>query len=66
MAMPRSAQDAERKRIAILGCTGSIGRQTLNVCRQHADKLEVVALSAHSNTKELVDRGLLVSLVSNA
>ena len=54
MAMPRSAQDAERKRIAILGCTGSIGRQTLDVCRQHADKLEVVALSAHSNTKELV------------
>ena len=54
MAMLRSAQDADRKRIAVLGCTGSIGRQTLDVCRQHADKLEVVALSAHGNTEELV------------
>lgn len=42
------------KRIAILGCTGSIGRQTLDVCRRHPDKLQVVALSAHSNTAELV------------
>ena len=54
MTMLRSAQEAERKRIAVLGCTGSIGRQTLDVCRQHADKLEVVALSAHGNTAELV------------
>ncbi len=54
MAMLRSAQDADRKRIAVLGCTGSIGRQTLDVCRQHADKLEVVALSAHGSTEELV------------
>lgn len=54
MAMLCSAQDADRKRIAVLGCTGSIGRQTLDVCRQHADKLEVVALSAHGSTEELV------------
>lgn len=44
-----------RKRVAILGCTGSIGTQALDVCRQHADKLEVVALSAHSRVRELVD-----------
>ncbi len=44
----------ERKRVAILGCTGSVGSQALDVCRQHADKLQVVALSAHSNTKTLV------------
>lgn len=42
-------------RIAILGCTGSIGVQALDVCRQHADRLEVVALSAHSRVRELVD-----------
>lgn len=41
-------------RVAVLGCTGSIGRQTLDVCRQHADKVEVIALSAHSSTDELV------------
>ena len=44
----------ERIRVAVLGCTGSIGRQTLDVCRKHADKLEVVALSAHSSVAELV------------
>lgn len=45
---------AARKRIAILGCTGSIGRQALDVCRQHAERLEVVALSAHAGTDALV------------
>lgn len=43
-----------RMRVAILGCTGSIGAQALDVCRQHADRLQVVALSAHSRTEELV------------
>ena len=44
----------ELKRVAILGCTGSIGTQALDVCRQHADNLSVVALSAHSRTADLV------------
>jgi len=30
------------KRIVVLGSTGSIGTQTLDVVRRHADKLEVV------------------------
>ena len=30
------------KRIVVLGSTGSIGAQTLDVVRRHADKLEVV------------------------
>ena len=42
------------KRIAILGCTGSIGTQTLDVARQHRDRVQVVALSAHTKTAELV------------
>ena len=47
--------DGERPiRVAILGCTGSIGTQALDVCRQHADRLRVVALSAHTRTSELV------------
>ena len=49
------AANTGRKRIAILGCTGSIGTQALDVCRRHADRLEVVALTAHSRTRELVD-----------
>lgn len=43
-----------RTRVAILGCTGSIGTQALDVCRQHADRLQVVALSAHGRTDDLV------------
>ena len=43
-----------RLRVAILGCTGSIGTQALDVCRQHADCLQVTALSVNSSTLELV------------
>jgi 1-deoxy-D-xylulose-5-phosphate reductoisomerase len=38
-----------RKRIAILGSTGSIGTQTLDVVRDCSEHLEVVGLSAHRN-----------------
>ena len=41
-------------RVAILGCSGSIGMQTLDVCRRHADKLRVVALSVNGSVDKLV------------
>ena len=41
------------KQIAILGSTGSIGTQTLNIVDQNKDDLKVVALSAGSNIKLL-------------
>ena len=41
-------------RVAVLGCSGSIGTQTLDVCRQHPDLLRVVALSVNSSTDFLV------------
>jgi 1-deoxy-D-xylulose-5-phosphate reductoisomerase len=37
------------KRIAILGCTGSIGTNALNVARFHKNSFQVVALAAASN-----------------
>ena len=37
------------KHIAILGSTGSIGTQSLDVVSQHPDELEVAALAAGSN-----------------
>ena len=40
-------------RVAVLGCSGSIGTQTLDVCRQHADRLQVVALSVYGSTEHL-------------
>ncbi|MBQ6392046.1 MAG: 1-deoxy-D-xylulose-5-phosphate reductoisomerase [Eubacterium sp.] len=41
------------KKIAILGSTGSIGTQTLDVVREHPDELEVVALAAGRNKDRL-------------
>lgn len=41
-------------RVAVLGCSGSIGTQTLDVCRRHADRVRVVALSVNSSTDFLV------------
>jgi 1-deoxy-D-xylulose-5-phosphate reductoisomerase len=44
------------KRIAILGSTGSIGQQTLEVARVLKNKLSVVGLGAGSNTKLLASQ----------
>lgn len=38
-------------RVAVMGASGSIGTQTLDVCRRHPDKLRVAALSVHSSTE---------------
>ena len=42
------------KRIVVLGSTGSIGTQTLDVVRRHADKLEVVGLAVNTRADELL------------
>jgi len=41
------------KRLAILGSTGSIGANTLDVVARHADRFEVVALAAGKNVERL-------------
>ncbi len=46
----------EKQKLAILGSTGSIGTQTLEIVRQHPDKFEIVALSAHSNWEALAQQ----------
>lgn len=45
------------KRIVVLGSTGSIGRQTLDVVAQHPGKLQVVGLLANQSGQELRDQG---------
>ncbi|MBM3500505.1 MAG: 1-deoxy-D-xylulose-5-phosphate reductoisomerase, partial [Armatimonadetes bacterium] len=45
-----------RKRVVILGSTGSIGRQTLEVIREHPDRLEVAGLVAGSRVEELAQQ----------
>ena len=46
----------QRKRIAILGSTGSIGRQTLDVVRQHPDRFQVEVITAGSNAALLAEQ----------
>lgn len=43
-----------RIRLALLGATGSIGRQTLDVVRMHPDEVELVALACGGKVEELV------------
>lgn len=46
------------KRVAILGSTGSIGQQALEVIERHSDKLSVFALSAGRNYALLREQAL--------
>jgi 1-deoxy-D-xylulose-5-phosphate reductoisomerase len=46
------------KRIAILGSTGSIGTQALDVVMQHSDAFSVSVLTAQSNADLLVEQAL--------
>lgn len=46
------------KQIAILGSTGSIGTQTLDVVRQHPSEFSVYALSAHRSLDLLIQQAL--------
>ncbi len=41
-------------RVAVLGCSGSIGTQTLDVCRRHPSRVQVVALSVNGSVRALV------------
>lgn len=44
------------KRVVVLGSTGSIGTQTLDVIAQHADRLKVVGLAARRNAELLQEQ----------
>ena len=46
------------KRIAILGSTGSIGTQALDVVKQHSEVFSVTVLTAQSNADLLVEQAL--------
>ena len=48
----------EKRRITILGSTGSIGTQTLDVIRRHRDMFEVETIAAGSNAGLLIEQAL--------
>jgi 1-deoxy-D-xylulose-5-phosphate reductoisomerase len=45
-----------RKKVAILGSTGSIGRQALDVVARHPERFEIVALAAGRNVELLAEQ----------
>jgi 1-deoxy-D-xylulose-5-phosphate reductoisomerase len=47
-----------RKKIVLLGSTGSIGCSTLKVAQDLPDEIEIIALAAHQNTKKLAEQVL--------
>jgi len=42
-----------KRRIAVLGCTGSVGTQALSILSEHADRFEVCLLAAHTSADGL-------------
>lgn len=51
---PPRSERTRPMRVAILGCSGSIGAQALDVCRMHPDKLSVTALAVNSSCDKVV------------
>jgi 1-deoxy-D-xylulose-5-phosphate reductoisomerase len=47
-----------KKKVAILGSTGSIGTQALEVIRRHRDRFDVEVLTAHRNADLLIEQAL--------
>ena len=48
----------EKRRIAILGSTGSIGRQALDVVRQHRDLFDVELITANNSSSLLIEQAI--------
>ena len=45
-----------KKKIVILGSTGSIGTQTIDVIASNPDKFELFGITAHSNSELLINQ----------
>jgi 1-deoxy-D-xylulose-5-phosphate reductoisomerase len=52
-SLARALDKSPRKHIALLGSTGSIGTQTLDICREYPEYFEVVSISAGANVELL-------------
>ena len=50
--------EEKKKRIAILGSTGSIGTQALEVINEHSNLFEVEVLTANNNSKLLIEQAI--------
>ncbi|MCC5928823.1 MAG: 1-deoxy-D-xylulose-5-phosphate reductoisomerase [Cyclobacteriaceae bacterium] len=50
--------EENKKKIAILGSTGSIGKQALEVIRAHPDRLQAEVLTANGNASLLIEQAM--------
>jgi 1-deoxy-D-xylulose-5-phosphate reductoisomerase len=54
-ALSQELPRVDRRRVSVLGATGSVGRSTLDVISRHPDQFEIVALTAHRNVEALAE-----------
>ena len=52
------SNEINKKKIAILGSTGSIGTQALEIAREQSDKIEIEVLTANSNADLLIKQAI--------
>lgn len=62
MADRQAVIPARPKRVCVLGSTGSIGTQTLDVARRHPEFVEIVALSANTQAELLFEQARELSV----
>jgi len=48
--------DGGRRSVALLGSTGSIGTQAVDVVARHSDRFQVVAIGAHRSVERLIEQ----------
>ena len=54
-APPTVTAIAQKRRVVLLGATGSIGESTLRVIAAHRDRLELVGIAAHGRRQRLAE-----------
>jgi 1-deoxy-D-xylulose-5-phosphate reductoisomerase len=55
---PSPLEAISPKRISILGATGTIGQNTIEIIKQHRNKFKVIAITARTSVKKLIKSAL--------
>jgi len=55
---PENVIQPDVRKLCILGSTGSIGANTLDVVRRHPEKFKVVSLTAHASVEQMLEQCL--------
>ena len=51
-----------KKKIAILGSTGSIGKTTFNILNKNKKKFEIILLTTHKNINEILKQSKIFNV----